>query len=613
MDTRLSHRMFEVLSHKVARPLTRFFPLAGLGLALAICGCGGSLESQNPKKAAQPVSQADTPSNVSLVAGIDLDKLEENSANAGLSGPTSSPLFTDIAHAAGAVFRYDNGHSPQRFMTQSTGGGVGWTDYDRDGFLDLFLVQGGRPTKADRATNPLDQLYKNLDGRQFVNVTEPASLVERGFGQGVAVGDFDNDGFDDVYITNVGPDTFFRNLGDGTFEEETLKAKLNNSLWASSAAWGDVDNDGDLDLYVCNYVNYDPENPIKCFGNKGKPGICHPDEIDPVPNVLFVNQGEGTFKGILDEAGLDAPGSKSLGVVIADFNEDRLADIFVANDICANHLFLNEGQLKFRETGLQAGCATNANGQFQASMGVGYGDYNRDGHLDLYLTHFTSDSNTMYKGLGGGMFADATLELGLHLPTLRYLAFGTVMADFDCNGYEDLFVANGHVDDAFQSQGDAYKMPAQLFTFTSSQFRECTSEGGPYFERKLLGRGVATGDFDNDGDVDLAVSHQNDDAAILRNDRQSGHWLKLSFLGTASNRRGVGVDVRVTQEGRTLRAQLAGGTSYCAAHEPAIFMGLGESDADVSIEVTWPSGLTNAIESAAIDRHHLIHEPRQDR
>jgi hypothetical protein len=373
-----------------------------------------------------------------------------------------------------------------------------------------------------------------------------------------------------------------------------------------------VDQDGDLDLYVCNYVKYDPDNPIKCFGADGKPGICHPDEVDPEPDVLFVNLGDGTFQGILAEAGLDAPGSKSLGVAIADFNEDQLADIFVANDTTANHLFINEGKLKFRETGLQAGVATNGDGLFQASMGVGFGDYNRDGHLDLYLTHFTSDSNTLYRGLGGGMFIDVTQELGLHLPTLRYLAFGTVMADFDCNGREDFFVANGHIDDAFQRQGDAFKMPAQLFTWTGSRFRECTSTGGPYFERKLLGRGVAAGDFDNDGDVDLAVSHQLDDASILRNDCHEGHWLKLKFVGTKSNRNGVGVKVWVTQAGQRMYNQLAGGTSYCAAHEPALFFGLGQSDADVGIEVVWPSGRKSSLPKASVDQMLVIQEPRQD-
>ncbi len=523
--------------------------------------------------------------------------------------PTCLAHFTDVAHDLGIDFRYENGDSPQRLMTQATGGGVGWIDYDRDSFPDLLLVQGGSPLSVDRDSNPLDLLFRNIAGRRFEDVTDASRVMESGFSQGVAVGDFDNDGFDDVYITNVGNDTFYRNLGDGTFLDQTEAAKLVNPLWGTSAAWGDLDQDGDLDLFVCNYTKYDPENPVECFGDDGIPGICHPDEVEPEPNKLFVNRGDGTFEEILTAAGLDQPGSKSLGVVIADLNDDGIVDIFVANDTKANHLFVNDGQLHFEETGVLAGVAANGLGLYQASMGVGFGDYNQDSHPDLYVTHFTSDSNTLYRGLGGGAYFDATQETGLHVPTLQTLAFGTIMADFDCNGGDELFVANGHIDDSFQSQGDRFKMPAQLFAWTGSRWIDCSAHAGPYFERKVLGRGVASADFDHDGDMDLAVSHQLDMSSLLRNDREQGHWLKLQLVGTTSNRRGVGAQVVVTQDGRKLYRQLPGGTSYCAAPEPTIFLGLGDSDADVTAEVTWPSGLKSTLDAASVDQELVIVEP----
>lgn len=508
----------------------------------------------------------------------------------------------------GVDFRYENGESDAKLMTQATGGGVGWFDYDCDGLPDLYLVQGGGPLLNDRPLNPVDRLYRNVAGARFQDTTDSSGLYEQGFGHGVAIGDFDDDGFPDVYVTNVGLDTFYRNLGDGTFSDSTEAAGLINPLWGSSAAWGDLDGDGDLDLYVCNYVNYDPDNPIVCYGNDGLPGVCHPDEVDPVPNKLFINQGDGTFEDRLASAGLDRPGSKSLGVVLADLNEDRLMDIFVANDTTANHLFINEGGLRFRECGVESGCATSGEGLYQASMGIAFGDYNLDGYPDLYCTHFTSDYNTLYMGLGDGVFADVTRDVGLFGPTLSKLGFGTIMADFDCDGRDELFVANGHIDDSFKSAGDRFKMQAQLFAWNGSVWEDLSLDGGPYFEKHLLGRGVASADFDRDGDLDLAVSHQLDTASVLRNERENGHWCRVRLIGTHSNRTGIGARVRVMQGESVRHGQLPGGTSYCAAHEPVVFFGLGASAADVSVEVDWPSGRTSRIESVTVDQDVLVIE-----
>ena len=579
-------------------------------LVLFGTGCDRSQTDARPAAGEVPRSEASAPAGsdggASLLADLDSARLSTRRQTP--AAAASCARFLDVAVAMGVDFRYENGESDQKLMTQATGGGVGWFDYDGDGFPDLLFCQGGSPLRNDRLQNPVDRLYRNLAGARFQDTTDASGLLEQGFSQGVAIGDFDNDGFPDVYVTNVGLDTFYRNLGDGTFIDFTAAAGLINPLWGSSAAWGDLDGDGDLDLYVCNYVDYDPDNPIICYGNDGLPGICHPDEVNPVPNRLFTNQGDGTFADALAAAGLNRPGSKSLRVVLADLNDDRLLDIFVANDTTANHLFLNEGGLRFRESGVQSGCAASGEGLYQASMGVAFGDYNQDGYPDFYCTHFTSDFNTLYMGLGDGVFADVTRDVGLFGPTLSKLGFGAIMADFNCDGRDELFVANGHIDDSFQSAGDRFRMRAQLFAWNGTTWEDVSLNAGPYFEKPLLGRGVATADFDRDGDLDLAVSHQLDAASVLRNDREVGHWCKVRLIGTHSNRTGVGAQVRLTQDGTVRHGWLPGGTSYCAAHEPVVFFGLGASAADLVVEVDWPSGRTSRIDAAAVDQEVLIIE-----
>ena len=580
-------------------------------MCFVACACGDSDRSPTSSESApikSPSASGESPK-ASLTAGLDLSQLDAGATSKQRRSDTLHlSHFEDVSHAVGVDFVYDNHPTDEKLMTEATGGGAGWLDFDADGFVDLLLTQAGGPLQAHVATNPLDQLFQNLEGREFRNVTASCRLTEQKYSQGVAIGDFDNDGFDDVYITNVGPDSFFHNMGDGTFEEQTKPAQLNNPLWGSTAAWADLDQDGDLDLFVCNYTDYNPESPLACFGDDAEPGICHPNKVPEIPNKLFVNNGDGTFTEILSRAGLDQPGSKSLGVVIADFNEDSIPDIYVANDTEANHLFINTGDLTFIETAISSGCAVGATGHKQASMGIAFGDYNRDGYPDLYLTHFTSDTNTLYQGLGSGAFNDATQETGMHLPTISSLGFGTVMADFNCDGHTEIFVANGHIDDSFQEDGDAWKMPPQLFAWDDRRWRECSLEAGGYFSQERLGRGVAMADFDRDGDVDLAVCNQGDPAALLQNDQRNGHWLRVRFLGTTSNRRGVGCKAVAMQGNQKLTGQLAGGTSYCVTHEPVVSFGLGDDDTDVTLKVEWPSGRICTLGPVAVDQEVLILE-----
>jgi len=511
-----------------------------------------------------------------------------------------------VAEELGISFTYANGAADRKLMVEATGGGAGWLDYDGDGLLDLYLCQGGNPASEMRDAEPSDQLYRQVELGRFVCVTDQAEITERQYSQGVAVADYDDDGFDDVFVTNVGPDTLLHNQGDGTFQDVSLTAGVANPLWGTSAAWGDLDGDGKLDLYVCNYVDYDPYHPLLC-GSHDKPGTCHPMNVNGVPDECYINQGDGTFTAEARSRGLFGPDNKALGVVIADLNNDGLPDVYVANDTTPNFLFINQGEGRFIESANLLGCAVNRDGLPQASMGIALGDFDQNGWLDLYCTNFTNEANTLYKNLGATGFQDVTGLVGLYAPTLKNLGFGTIMADFNQDGHEDIFVTNGHVDD-WRQKGDAFEMQPSLFSYAGPQFVDCSVTAGEFFSRKMIGRGVARGDFDNDGDWDLAVVHQNKPTAILRNDSARGNWLKLRCIAT-DNRRGLGTRVTLRQGDRTLTQELAGGVSYSSAHEAALIFGLGTDSSPVDLHVRWPNGSRQAILALSVNREIRLRQP----
>jgi hypothetical protein len=570
-----------------------------LGLvAVASIGCspGATVPSRPPEPVATSVPEPTAPIETLPIAPI--------------RPASASVAFEDVHASLGVEFQYDTGANGRAFMVESTGGGGGWIDYDRDGWCDVYLVQGGNPTESP--THPAgDRIFRNLDGR-FIDVTDATARVDREYGQGLAVGDFDDDGFDDVFVANVGPDVLLRNMGDGTFADVTDEAGMADPRWGSSAAWSDLDLDGDLDLFVCNYLKYDVFHPKECRTSDGRPAICHPEEIDPEDNACYENLGNGTFRRVEEAWNLLGPGSKSLGVAIADFNGDLLPDIYVANDTTANHLFVQEGPGRFVERGVAMGCAMNGLGQYQASMGVACGDYDGNGYLDLYVTHFTGDSNTLYANLGPTGFHDETRIEGLHKPTLPYLGFGTVMVDFNCDGFQELMIANGHIDD-WRHKNEPYAMPPQLFSFNGERWDERTAEAGAYFRGNYLGRALSTADFDRDGDIDALVVHQNAPAALLRNDSPLGNWLLIELVGVRSNRRGVNAIVEVRQGDRRLVQHLVGGTSYCSAHEPALHFGLGTVDGECEVTVRWPRpGYPSQTVASGVNRRIVIREQTSD-
>jgi hypothetical protein len=571
--------------------------ISSIAVAVVASGCGR--EAVKPV-AREQIEPAASPFRVDSKRSRPADLQNE---------PSHCPSFEDVAGARRLSHVYANGEAGQSLMVEAIGGGAGWLDFDRDGRWDVYLVQGGDPTAPDRSTQPGDQLFWNGGRVGFADVSLPAGIDERAYGQGVAIGDFDDDGFDDIYVTNVGPNTLYRNLGDGTFVDVTAEAGVGDPRWSASAAWSDLEGDGDLDLYVCNYLDYDPRDPVDCRNAAGEPRICHPRDIEAVPDECYVNAGDGTFEASALTLGLHGPGNKALGVAVADFTGDGLADIYVANDTEPNFLFRRRADGMYDEVGLALGCAVNRDGQAQASMGIAAGDYDGDGVLDLYLTHFYDDSNTLYRGLGAAGFEDVTGRTGLHVPTLDRLGFGVAMADFDFNGRLELLVANGHIENF--PGNPLLPMKPQLFTWGGSRWHDCSDAAGVFFARKQVGRGVALADYDADGDLDALVVHQNTPTALLENRSERGHFLGCAFIGVASNRRGIGCRVTVTAGERRLVQQLCGGTSYASSHQPLLCFGLGDLQEPCDVEVVWPNGTMQRIDDVAVDRVITVQEPIQ--
>lgn len=501
----------------------------------------------------------------------------------------SFPRFTDVAAELGVQHVFDNGASPKALMVESTGGGCGWGDFDRDGRIDVYLTQGAQPCPSPADMFVPDALYRQGVSGRFTDCFAVSGIEDSGFGHGVAVGDFDNDGFDDLFVSNAGVSRLFLNLGDGTFQDATGALEGARRAWSSTSAWGDPDRDGDLDLYVCNYAIYDPCNPVECLDKDGIPSICHPRNVEAEPDMFFRNEGDGRFVECSKERGLFGPGNKALGVVIADLTGDGWPDIYVANDTTANFFFVNDGTGRFRESAQLLGGAFSSIGEPQASMGVAFGDYDRNSFPDLLLTHFTGESNTLYQNRGAQGLFDVSHLTGLREPSLPKLGFGTVMSDFNADGGMDLFVTNGHIDPRY-AESEGYEMVPQLFSWDGQLWQERPEEPGDFFTRRHVGRAVGTADFDDDGDLDMCVVHHNAPAALLRNDSQSGRLVKIRLLGVQSNRNGYNTSVTMAWNDQRLVQELPGGTSYAATHERVLCFAPDNTSETLTIEVRWPSG-----------------------
>jgi hypothetical protein len=545
---------------------------------------------------------------------------------AGARSPARGPgrvAFTDDAEVAGLRFRFDNGATPARQIPETMSGGVGLLDYDGDGWLDVYLVQGGpfpppgtaagaRGGENGRAALPPsgDRLFHNRGDGTFEDATAATGIAKlaQGYGHGVAVGDYDNDGRPDLFITRWRAYALYRNQGDGTFRDVTQAAGLGGDRdWPTSAAFADLDGDGDLDLYVCHYLKWDAEHPRICFDEEKKRNTyCAPQKFRHLPDHLFRND-RGRFVDVTKEAGINDWHGQGLGVVAIDLDDDGRIDLFVANDQSPNFFFRGRGGLKFDEAAETSGLACNCNGGVQAGMGVACGDLDGDGRPDLAVTNFYNESTTFYHNLGGGIFTDHTGAVGLAVPTRYRLGFGTAFLDADNDGHVDIAIANGHVDD-FRPEVP-YAMPAQLLLGSpSGELCDASDRAGPPWQIPRVGRGLTAGDLDNDGRSDLLLVAQDGPLAYFHNRTAGGHAVTLRLEGTASNRDAVGARVTIIAGGRRRVAWRFGGGSYQSASDSRLHFGLGDAKVIEALEVAWPSGRRDRFGPLATDAGYLIRE-----
>ena len=537
-----------------------------------------------------------------------------NSANELDSTPTP-PRFVDIAGSAGLHFTFDAGHSAVRHLPETMSGGIGLLDYDVDGWLDIYCVQGGPfPPRTTDRPSPGDRLFRNLGDGTFADVTESAGLPKgsQGYGHGVAVGDIDDDGDPDLFVTQWRSYALLLNNGDGTFTEITTDSGLGGDRdWPTSAAFADLDADGDLDLYVCHYLEWYEQDPPLCQDDTGAYFYCDPVRLHPLADHLFRNDG-GTFVDVTAGSGLDvAEPGRSLGVVANDLDGDGWVDLYVANDGTANFLFRNLGGMRFEEIGAEAGVAGNAEGGFQAGMGLACGDVDGDTLPDLAVTNFYGEGTTLYRNLGGGFFVDHSSDLGLTAATRHVLGFGLSFLDYDNDGRLDLLQVNGHVNDGRPNY--PYHLPSQLLAnLGDGRLVDATRSAGPPWSIPRLSRGLTVGDLDNDGRPDAVVLSQNEPVALYSNRTDAGHFLTLELEGTTSNRDAVGARVTVTSRGRPQVAWKVGGGSYQSANSARLHFGLGDDASPVDVEVYWPDGRSDRFEGLAPGLAYRLVEGESD-
>lgn len=532
------------------------------------------------------------------------------------AGRDARPVkFVDIAQSAGIRFRHDNAASTEKYLIETMGSGCAWIDYDQDGLLDLYLVNGAATRVYTPAHALRSALYRNNGDGTFADVTDKAGVGAEGlFGMGVAVGDYDNDGFPDLLVLGYGKCILYHNNGNGTFTDVTPRAGVANAgRWASSAAWFDYDNDGRLDLVIANYIDWSPDRNFWC-GDHG-PGMrsyCHPDDYNGQLSTLYHNNGDGTFTDVSKKSGLGLKPGNGLGVVTFDYDDDGWQDVFIANDSMANFLFHNNRDGSFREVGYEAGVAVSADGLPEAGMGTDAADTTGDGRMDLVVTHLDSQLARLYRNMGDGTFDDATLRSQLGYTTFHMSGFGARFMDYDNDGARDIFMANGHVLDNIERYNSSvhYAEPKLMFrNLGKGIFENVSDHLGADFLVPRVSRGAAIGDFDNDGDLDILVNNNGEAPQLLRNDGgNANHWIQIFLVGTKSNRDGVGARIKLVAGDLVLYDQKKGGMSYQSAQDPRLHFGLGDRQVVDSVQITWPSGSATALRNLKADQVITIKE-----
>lgn len=522
--------------------------------------------------------------------------------------------FLEVSATAGIRFSLTSGGPEKRYIIEAKGGGgIAWFDYDNDGYPDLFLVNGSTFEHWKRGDSPRSRLYHNNGDGTFTDVSAASGLDHTGWGMGVCVGDYNNDGYDDLYLTYYGGNVLYRNNGNGTFSDVTDRAGVRGHGWGMGCAFGDYDNDGRLDLYVANYVDVD-------IARLGEPGsapnctyrsiatFCGPRGLPGGRDILFHNNGDGTFADVTEKAGIDPGQYFGLGVVMADYDRDGRLDIYVANDSTPSSLYHNNGDGTFTDVGVPAGVAYSGEGQEQAGMGTDFGDYDNDGWLDLVKGNFSDDTNNLYHNNRDGTFTDVTYPAGIGDVTWPFTTFGAKFLDYDNDGWKDIFFANGQTFPQMDRYptGITYAERNLLFhNRHDGKFDEVGLRAGPGLALKKVSRGLATADYDNDGDLEIMVSNMNDSPELLRHARENpGHSVVVKTLGTQSNRDGIGTKVTLVAGGLTQYDEVRSGGSYLSSSDLRVHFGLGAGTKIDRLELRWPSGQMDVVPSPPID--HLL-------
>jgi len=567
-----------------------------------------TLSFRSAAKAGVAVALALSPP-ASIVSGQQARK----PANAGAAHP-STVRFTDITKSAGIDFVQDSTQTEEKYYLETMGTGVGWIDFDQDGLLDLYFVQSGA-TDAYKPAHPLrSALYHNNGDGTFTDVTAKAHVGGGDhYGQGVAVGDFNNDGFPDLYVTGYGRAILYRNNGDGTFTDVTAQARVaDEGNWSTSAGWFDYDKDGWLDLVVTNYIDWSPKSNLWCGEHKpGYRSYCNPNNYRGQKTTLYHNNHDGTFSDVSEKSGVSKAESKGMSMVLADLNNDGWPDIAVANDTWPNFLFENNHDGTFSDVSLISGLAASEDGRYEAGMGIDAADVDGDGNLDIYITHLDFELNRLYHNNGDGTFSDATYSSGIGNKAILLSGVAAKFMDYDNDGWPDILQANGAMLDNVQLYHSlvSYKEPLLMFhNLGHGKFEKVSESLGPDFNRPMVGRGLATADFLNDGQVGIAVNCRGESPLILRNEGSSNHWIEVLLVGTKSNRDGIGAILKLSSGGVVQVDQAKGGTSYMSASDPRIHFGLGKRNKIDSLQITWPSGQVNKLTNVPIDTIVAIKE-----
>jgi hypothetical protein len=532
--------------------------------------------------------------------------------------PTATGIpvhFTDVRQPAGINFVHDGTYSEDKNYLETMGNGVGWIDYDQDGLMDLYFVQSAA-TEWYKPPHPLRSvLYHNNGDGTFTDVTDKAGVGAVGlYGQGVAVGDYDNDGYPDMLVTGYGHTILYHNNGDGTFTDVTAKAGVaDEGNWSTSAGWFDYDKDGYLDLLICNYIQWTPKNNLWC-GDK-KPGYrayCHPDNYRGEKLKLYHNNHDGTFTDVSDASGVGKPEAKGMGVVLTDLNNDGWPDIAIANDTWPNFVFLNNHNGTFRDISFTSGVAASDDGKYEAGMGIDAEDVEGNGWEDIYVTHLSFELNRLYHNNRDESFDDITYPAGLGNKAITLSGVSAKLFDYDNDGWIDIFQVNGAMMENINLYHSEvfWKEPKLIFrNLGKGKFEKVSDQLGPDIMKPTVGRGIAVADFDNDGDQDVAVSNSNDVPQLLRNDGgNANHWLEVMLVGVKSNRDGRGAALKLTSEGFVEYRQAEGGMGYMSAQDPRIQFGLGQRKSIESLEITWPSGIVDKLTNVPINQIITVKE-----